>query len=359
MDIELNDSELYLDQSDGSDSEESFCFPESLLAFDDLTVQHFFSNIPNNNTATYVDPSATASSEPSSENAKKRRRTDGAAAGGRAKLTLQQKYEILVLLEKGVKESNLNRAEIGRKYNVSRQTIAKIIKKREHIIRDYRNGVSLDSRRSHILTPAMRLLDDELVKFLITLVRNKAEDYAASKVAAAARGELIEPMDRIVISRKEFIAEANAIAQRMGITITNKDNEVISWKAKTTWFERYRERHKIAKEVIEESKQRSCSIGEDAVSSTSSSYVDNPVHSPHVLLPSVAMANNALQSHPNNSCNAHAFAISTSTPNSSSSSSNYNGMLHNGLNEMNGVVVGSTASANKPTPSTFYEEQHF
>jgi hypothetical protein len=262
--LNLLENVHFSDDSDGSDSEDSFCFPESLLAFDDIAVQQFFQSAfqPNPagnapvNTASYIDTtiSSNSSSAPL-ENSKKRRRTEGAAAGGRAKLTLQQKYEILVLLEKGVKESNLNRAEIGRKYNVSRQTIAKIIQKREHIIRDYRNGVSLDSKRSHILTPAMRLLDDELVKFLIILVRNKAEDYNAAKAAANARGEMIEPMDRIVITRKEFIAEANAIAQRLGITTTNKENEVIVWKAKTTWFERFRERHKIAKEVIEDMKR--------------------------------------------------------------------------------------------------------
>ena len=133
MNNALNESELYLDQMEGSDSEESFCFPESLLAFDDVTVQQFFqsafqpqnttpsSSIPNhNNASNSVEVQGTSSTSPSAPNeqAKKRRRTDGAAAGGRAKLTLQQKYEILVLLEKGVKESNLNRAEIGRKYNV-------------------------------------------------------------------------------------------------------------------------------------------------------------------------------------------------------------------------------------------------
>lgn len=284
-DLELHDDEDFLEESDGSDSEESFCFPESLLAFDDIAVQQFFQsafqpnpagNVPINN-ATYIENTGSSnSSSPPLENSKKRRRTEGAAAGGRAKLTLQQKYEILVLLEKGVKESNLNRAEIGRKYNVSRQTIAKIIKKREHIIRDYRNGVSLDSRRSHILTPSMRLLDDELVKFLIILVRNRAEDYNAAKTAANARGEVIEPMGRIVITRKEFIAEANAIAQRLGITTTNKENELIVWKAKTTWFERFRERHKIAKEVIDDVKRvHSDDYYTATVASSSSSSVAN------------------------------------------------------------------------------------
>jgi len=42
MNNALNESELYLDQMEGSDSEETFCFPESLLAFDDVTVQQFF-----------------------------------------------------------------------------------------------------------------------------------------------------------------------------------------------------------------------------------------------------------------------------------------------------------------------------
>jgi len=57
----------------------------------------------------------------------KKRKIDGDSAGGRAKLTLQNKYDILTMQpEDGTIKPNYT--HVGQKFGVSRQSIAKVLR---------------------------------------------------------------------------------------------------------------------------------------------------------------------------------------------------------------------------------------
>ncbi len=99
---------------------------------------------------------------------KKRRRTEGDAAGGRAKLTLKDKFDILTFWDQFPDQQNY--ALIGRKYNVSRQSIRKVISNRELVLQDYHNGVPHDAKRSRVLAPDMAQLDEHIVEYINSLV---------------------------------------------------------------------------------------------------------------------------------------------------------------------------------------------
>lgn len=103
----------------------------------------------------------------SSSGFKKRRRTDGECAGGRAKLTLKDKFDILHFWDQFPDQQNF--AAIGRKYNVSRQTIRKVIQNREMILQDYHNGVPHDAKRCRVLPPDMARLDEMVLEYINSL----------------------------------------------------------------------------------------------------------------------------------------------------------------------------------------------
>lgn len=163
---------------------------------------------------------------------KKRRRTDGDAAGGRAKLTLKDKFDILTYWDQFPEQQNY--AAIGRKYDVSRQSIRKVVQNRELILQDYHNGVPHDAKRCRVLPPDMALLDEKVL------------EYISSLPAPASN------MKRNVlpISMEVLKAKATEIATQLGIKINKGRSTEAQWVANNTWYARFCNRHNFIREPL-------------------------------------------------------------------------------------------------------------
>lgn len=104
---------------------------------------------------------------PATPGTRKRRRSDGEHAGGRAKLTLKDKFDIITFFDQNLDQQN--HALIARKYGVSRQSVRKVLLNREIVLQDYHNNVPQDAKRARTLSPDFVALDERVLEFLASI----------------------------------------------------------------------------------------------------------------------------------------------------------------------------------------------
>jgi len=163
---------------------------------------------------------------------KKRRRTDGDAAGGRAKLTLKDKFDILTYWDQFPEQQNY--AAIGRKYDVSRQSIRKVIQSRELILQDYHNGVPHDAKRCRVLPPDMALLDEKVLEYINSL-----------PAPASNMKRNVLPINMEMLK-----AKATEIATTLNVKINKGRSTESPWIANNTWYARFCNRHNFIREPL-------------------------------------------------------------------------------------------------------------
>jgi hypothetical protein len=87
----------------------------------------------------------------------------GSIAGGRGKLTLFQKYSIVLRLENDKEFKQIHAAKM---YNVSPAAICQLLKRRERIKHDYEFGLNPASMRLSSFNSDMKSLDEALLRFV-------------------------------------------------------------------------------------------------------------------------------------------------------------------------------------------------
>eukprot|EP01039_Chlorochromonas_danica_P006266 gene6266-6907_t len=181
---------------------------------------------------------------PTAPPVKRQRRKDGDHAGGRAKLTLDQKCEII--LEADSAGDQVNQNALARKYGVSGAAIHNILKKREIYLTARLQSGKGDSRRIAKLHPLMEVLENELEDFI-------------SQCKGEGGGSEVVPTMRIICAKAEEIAARLGLKQ--GTLRTRKpslsngggggsgeEGEDIPkpWTANSGWYTRFCRRRAAA-----------------------------------------------------------------------------------------------------------------
>jgi len=118
---------------------------------------------------------------------RKKRRTDGEAAGGRGKLTLFDKYSMLMRLQT---DENFKQIHASKMYNISPAAVNQMVKRKERIIHDYEFGLNPFSKRVSCLKNNMKVLDERLMLFVIEK-RKEGQNVLANTQLIWEHAELI------------------------------------------------------------------------------------------------------------------------------------------------------------------------
>lgn len=163
---------------------------------------------------------------------KKRRRTEGDAAGGRAKLTLKDKHDIIQNWDQFPEQQNY--AAVGRKYNVSRQCIRKVISNRELVLQDVHNQVPMDAKRSRVLQPDMAVLDEKVMEYINSV-----------PIQASNMKRSVLPICMEALKMK-----ATEIASALNIKTNKGRSTATAWQANNMWYTRFCNRHNFQRELL-------------------------------------------------------------------------------------------------------------
>eukprot|EP01031_Cornospumella_fuschlensis_P044336 gene44336-54218_t len=175
---------------------------------------------------------------PATPGTRKRRRIDGEHAGGRAKLTLKDKFDIITFFDQNLDQQNF--ALIARKYGVSRQAIRRVLVNRDIVLQDYHNNVPQDSKRARTLSPDFVALDERVLEYLASI---------------AAQSNPMLKRNVLPIGIEAVKAKATEIAALLNIK-TNKGRATEApWRASNSWYARFCNRHNFIREPTGDSQQ--------------------------------------------------------------------------------------------------------
>lgn len=171
---------------------------------------------------------------------KRQRRKDGDHAGGRAKLTLDQKCEII--LEADSAGDQVNQNALARKYGVSGAAIHNILKKREiYLTARLQNGKG-DCRRIAKLHPLMEELEKELEDFIAQYKAESGADAVPTMRIICAKAEEIAA--RLGLKQGTLRTRKPSLAN--GGSGEEEEDLPKPWTAKSGWYTRFCRRRAAA-----------------------------------------------------------------------------------------------------------------
>jgi predicted DNA-binding protein YlxM (UPF0122 family) len=138
-------------------------------------------------------------------------------SGGRGKLTLFDKYSLLMRLES---DENFKQIHASKMYNISPAAVNQMVKRKERIIRDYEFGLNPFSKRVSCLKNNMKILDERLMLFVIEKKRE---------------GQNVLANTQMIWDKAESIANELQLLE-------NNGNGPNLWKPNRGWWFRFKNR---------------------------------------------------------------------------------------------------------------------